>query len=242
MVPVHEAAGVLQARRVVVLAEAAVARQPGRERLPPAVHGDLVDVRVDDEVGLGGTLVDLEDLALVGVADHGEVVGVLGVVLVQEALGEEGVDDAVAEYVAQLVLVHPAVESQRSDDVHVVDAGLGGHVEHRLDDPLPIVGPLHLRQRQARVVEADRQLHVRLQQLGKRVHVERIQQRIADVAVEVVEAGQRLGRVDDAAAIGGKTFEAEPLAAPEQGGRRRAVDVEDESGAWHQQDSKSIVP
>ena len=143
MVPVHQAAGVLQARRVVMLGQAAVARQSGRERLPSAVHGDLVDVGVNDQVGLRGALVDLEDLALVGVADHGEVVGVLGVVLVEEPLGKERIDDAVAEHMAQLVLVHPAVQTQRRNDVHVVDAGFGRHVEDGFDDALAVVRSLH---------------------------------------------------------------------------------------------------
>ena len=56
----------------------------------------------------------------------------------------------------------------------VVDAGLGGEVEHGLDDPLADVGPAHLRQRQADVVEGDRQLHAREQQRRQRVLVDRV--------------------------------------------------------------------
>ena len=106
---------------------------------PPSI-ADLVDVGVDDQIGVGGPLVDLDDLALVGGADHGQVVVVLGVVLVEHAARLEGVVDAVAEHVAQLVLVHPAVQAEGGDDVDVVDAGRGGEVEHGLDHALAVVG------------------------------------------------------------------------------------------------------
>ena len=71
---------------------------------------------------------------------------VLRVVLVQHPAGFERVDDPVAEHVAQLVLVHPAVEAERGDDVDVVDTRGGCEIEHRFDDPLAVVGAAHLRQ------------------------------------------------------------------------------------------------
>ncbi len=172
----HQAPGVLERLRVVVEAQAAVRGEAGGDRLPAAVHRDLVDVGVHDQIGVGRPLVDLEDLALVGRPDHGQVVVVLGVVLVEHAARLEGVVDAVAEHVPQLVLVHAAMQAEGGDDVDVVDPGLGGEVEHRLDDPLTVVGPAHLRQRQAGVVEHDRQLHVGVQQRRQRVHVDRVEQ------------------------------------------------------------------
>ena len=60
-------------------------------------------------------------------------------------MGGEGVVDAVADGVAQLGLGHAAVQGEGRDEVHVVDAGRGGQVEHRLDDPLADVGPAHRR-------------------------------------------------------------------------------------------------
>ena len=108
----------------------------------------------------------------------------------------EGVVDAVADGVAQLGLGHPPVQGEGADQVDVVDAGLGGEVEHGLDDPLADVGPAHLRQRQADVVEGDRQLHPGEQQRRQRVLVDRVEQGVADGAVDVVERRQRLGRVD----------------------------------------------
>ena len=52
--------------RVVVVPELAVAGQSGGHALVAAVHGDQVDVDVDEEVARGRPLVDLDVLALVG--------------------------------------------------------------------------------------------------------------------------------------------------------------------------------
>jgi hypothetical protein len=154
-------------------------------------------------------------------------------VLGEQATGLEGVVDPVAEGVAQLGLGHPAVQGEGGDQDDVVDAGGGGEIEDGLDHPLTDVGTAHLRQRQADVVEGDGELHPRLEQRRQRVVVERVQQGVADRPVDVVDRVERLGRVDHPAAVGGELFEAEPLAPPEQGGRGRAVDLEDESRAGH---------
>ena len=113
---------VLHRLDVVVVAQAAVAGQAGGGRLPAAVHGDEVDVHVDEQVALGRPLVDLDLLALVGRAEEGEVVGVLGVVVVQQAVRGEGVVDPVADGVAQLGLGHAPVQGEGGDEVDVVDA------------------------------------------------------------------------------------------------------------------------
>ena len=187
-VAVHERLAVLHGLDVVVVAQAAVARQAGGRALPAAVHRDDVDVHVDEQVALGGPLVDLDLLALVGGAQEGEVVGVLGVVVVEQAVGGEGVVDPVADGVAQLVLGHAPVQGEGGDELHVVDAGRGGQVEHLLDDPLADVGPLHRGQRQRDVVEGDRELHAWPQQRRQRLAVAlRVQQRVVDGAVDVVE-------------------------------------------------------
>ena len=49
---------------VVVVLQALVAGEPDRDRLVAAVHRHQVDVHVDDQVGLGGPLRDLDVLAL----------------------------------------------------------------------------------------------------------------------------------------------------------------------------------
>ena len=113
--------------------------------------------------------------------------------LVEHPARVERVVDAVTERVAQLVLVHPPVQAEGGDEVHVVDAGVGGEVEHGLDHPLAGVGAAHLRQRQADVVERDRQLHPREQQRGQRILIDRVEQRMADRAVDVVDRSSGSG-------------------------------------------------
>ena len=154
--------------------------------------------------------------------------------VVQQAPRREGVVHAVADSVAQLGFGHPPVQGEGGDDVNVVDACVGGEIQYRLDHPLADVGPAHLGQRQADVVERDRELHAR-EQLGPQgVGVDGVVEGVADGAVDVVEGRHRLGRVDDAAAPGGQLLEPEALAVPEQRRRGRAVDVEHESGTGHQ--------
>ena len=215
---------------VVVVAEALVAGQAGGHALVATVHGHQVDVDVDQQVALRGPPVDLDVLALVGEPQVDQRIGVLGVVLGQQAVGGEGVVDAVAQGVAELGFGHPSVEGQGHDQGHVVHAGLGRHVQDLFDDHLADIGPLHGRQGQRDVVEGDGQLHPRPQEGGQGVAVaHRMGEGRADGRRRIWERIDGLGGVDDPAALG-ETFEAEPLAVPEQRGRRGAVDVEHESG------------
>ena len=149
----------------------------------------------------------------------------------EQAVGGEGVVDPVAQGVAELVLGHAPVQGQGGDEHHVVDPGVGRHVEHGLDDHLADVGRLHRGQRERDVVEADRQLHAGVEQRRQRIAVaHRMEQGVADGAVGVVERLHGLGGVDHAAALG-KGLEREPLAVPEQCGRRGLVHFEDETGS-----------
>ena len=159
-----------------------------------------------------------------------ERVGVLGVVLEQQAVRREGVEDAVAQGVAQLGVGHAAVQRQRGDEHDVVDAGFGGELEHLLDHQLAYVGAAHGRQGQRDVVEGDGERHPRAQ-LGpqRRGVAERVLEGVADGADGVLERVDRLGRVQDPAAHR-EALEAEPLAVPEQRRRCRAVNLEDEAG------------
>ena len=95
--------------RVVVVTKAAVTGQARRHALVAAVHSDQVDVDVHQQVGGGGTLVDLHFLAQIGLADEQEVVGVLGIMLGQQAVGREGVVDPVAQGVPELLFGHAAM-------------------------------------------------------------------------------------------------------------------------------------
>ncbi len=153
--------------------------------------------------------------------------------VVQASLRRERVVDAVTDRSPQLGLGHAPVQSERGDQLDVVDARVGRQVEHGLDDALADVGPLHLRQRQRDVVERDRQLHPRTEQRRERFGVERVQQGVADRAVDVVEAVERL-RCVDRACPGGKLVQPESFAMVEEQRGGGAIDVEDEPGAGHQ--------
>ena len=216
---VHEAARLLQRVRGVVGPEARVRAEADGNRLVPAVHRDQVDVHVDEQVRLGGALGQLDLLVGARLAEVDDLVRVLGVVVV-EAVGIELVEDAPADRAFELVGRHAAVQRERGDQVDVVDAGAVGALEHLLDHQRADVRLAHRRQRQADVVERDRQLHPRAEQGVQRVHAERRVERGGDRRVDVGEALQRRRRIDDARADG-EPLEPELLAGVEQ--RRRAV-------------------
>ncbi len=230
---IHERAALAHRVDVVMVTKAAIRREPGGNRLVAAVHRNEVDVHVDQQVGLRCPLADLDLFALVGRAEERHRIGILGVVVVEPALGGERVVDPVTDRAPQLGLGHPSVQCECGDELDVVDTGVGRHVEHGFDDALADVGPLHLGQRQRDVVERDRQLHPRTQQRGQRLGVERVEQRVADRTVDVVHAIERLGCVDGPGA-GRQLVQAQALAVVEQQRGSGAVDVEDEPGAGHQ--------
>ena len=126
-----------------------------------------------------------------------EVVGVLGVVLGEEAVGGEGVVDPVAQGVAQLGLGHAAVERQGGDQHHVVHPGGRRQVEHLLDDELADVGGLHRGQREGDVVEADGEAHARAEQGRQRRRVaERVLEGVADGGHGSASGSRGSGGVD----------------------------------------------
>ncbi len=232
---VHEGLRVAHRLGIVVMTQAPIAGEAGRHALVAAVHGDEVDVDVHQEVRRGRPLVDLHVLTLVGLAQVDEVVRVLGVVLGEEAVRGERVVDAVPERVTQFLLGHAAMQGQSGDEDDVVHARLCRHVQHRLNDHLPDVRGFHRRQGQGHVVEADGELHAGAEQRRQGVSVaDRVQQRVANGPVGVVDRLHRLGRVNHPAALG-ERLEREPLAVPEQGRWGGRVHLEDEAGsAAHQ--------
>ncbi len=124
----------------------------------PPVHRHERQVYVNDEVGLGRALVQRDLLALGRLADVDIGFGILAVVLV-EAVGPEGAEDAVADDVADLVGRHPAMQAQGGDEVDVLHARLRGHVDDLFHDQLANVGRGHRGERQREIVERDGQLH-----------------------------------------------------------------------------------
>ena len=145
-------------------------------------------------------------------------------------MGGEGVVDPVAQHVAQLGLGGPPVQAVGGDEHHVVDAGLGRQLEHRLDHPLAVVGARHRREGHGLVVEGDGELHPRAEQGPQGLAVaDGVLEGVADGAVGVGQGVDGLGRVDHPAA-GGQLLQPEALAVVEQDGRRRPVDLQDETG------------
>ena len=167
---------------------------------------------------------------MVGDPEVDEVRGILGIVLHQQAVGREGLEDAVAEGVAELGIGHPAVKSERGDQHDIVDAGVRREIEDRFDHPLAHVGGAHGRQGERDVVERDRQPHAREKQRAQRLGVtEGIVEGMSDRLVGIGERSKGLGPVDDPRPDG-KPLEPEALAVPNQGRRSRSVDFEDEAG------------
>ena len=230
MVLVHERLALRHGVGVVVVAQALVAGQARGHRLVATIHRHQVDVDVDEEVRGGGPLVDLDVLALVGEAEMDELVGILGVVLPQQAVGGEGVEDALAQRVTKLGVGHASVQCQRRDQHHVVDAGLGRQLEDLLDDELAHVGPAHGGQGQRHVVEGDGELHAGPQLGPQRGDVAQgLVERPADGADGVGQGVHRLRGVEHPGPDG-QLLEPVPLAVPEQGGGGGVVDFEDEAG------------
>jgi hypothetical protein len=157
----------------VVHAHALVVAQAHRHRLVPAVHGHQVDVHVDDQIALDGAAVDVDRLALGGLAQVNDAVGILGVVVVV-AVGVEGVEDLLAHHALHLALGHAPVQRVGDDEMDVVHAVGVELFEQNLDNGLPDVRRAHGRQRQADVVDGDGHAHARRQLRVQRIRVERM--------------------------------------------------------------------
>ena len=71
--------------------------------------------------------------------------GVLAIVLV-ETVGPEGAEDPIADDMTDLILGHPSVQAEGSDQVYVLHAGLRRHVDDFLHHQLAHIGRGHRRQ------------------------------------------------------------------------------------------------
>ena len=212
--------------------DAAVGRETSRHRLVPTVHRHKREVDVDDEVGLGRAPVQRHLLAGRRLADVDVVLRVLAVVLV-ETVGVERREDPLSDDVAQLVLGHASVEAKRGDDVQIVDAGLGRHVDDLLHHQLPHVRRRHRRQRKREIVEGDRQLHAPAQQRLERVVLERLAQRALDRAFGMCDWLQWIGRVHDARTER-HLLQPDAFSEVKEHRRRVAIDFYDRARARHQ--------
>ena len=184
---------------VMVMPQALIRRESDRDRLVPAVHRHQVDVQINEQVRLGRAPRQPHFLAMIGLAEHRQL-GAIFRVEVVEPVRPVLLERALANDAANLGLRHPPMQRRRDHEVHVVDAVVGQRLQHLVEQALADVGPAHLRQRQADVVDRDRHAHVGIELREQRVLILRMEQGVANRLVGVGERVQRRRRIDHARA------------------------------------------
>ena len=219
-----------------MVAQAPVAGETGRRRLPAAIHRDEVDVDVHEQIAVGRALVDLDLFALWRRTEERELVrgprrraATAGRgARTRRTPGRRG-RGAVRPRSSAGASASAAMRMTSSTPASAARSSTASITRWRMS------GRRIWWQRQADVVERDRQFHAREQQRGQRFGVDRVfEQRVANRAVDVLERASRVHPVDDAASAGGQLLQAETLAAPEHDrwgrcGRRRG---RIRGGAW----------
>ena len=205
-----------------MVAQALVRREADRDRFVAAVHRHQVDVEIEQQVGLGRAAREPYLFAMIGLAQHRELGAIFGVEVVQP-LGPELLERALAHHAANLGLGHAPMERGRDDQMDVVDAVVGERLEHDVERAFADIGPAHLRQRQADVVDRDRDAHVGIELREQRIGVLGTQQRVADRGVRIGQRLQRRRRIDHSRA-GGQLLVPEVVAIGDQPRRRAPVE------------------
>jgi hypothetical protein len=116
----------------------------------------------DQQIRLGDPGVEC-DFARSSAADAGQTVGILGIVVGEQAIGVEGAKDALANDVLQLVGRHPTVQAVCTHQGDIVNPARSSAGQNGLDHLAADIRSLHLRRRCADVIEGDGQLHRWLQ-------------------------------------------------------------------------------
>ena len=128
--------------------------------------------------------------------DDDHPVRVLGIQVVQ-LVGVVLVEDLGADHPFDLGLGHRAVQGQGDRHLDILDAMLLEHVEEDLEDRLADVRAPHRRQRDADVVDGDRDLHARLEPgVQRRGIALGIVERVADRRPAVRDAFHRRFWID----------------------------------------------
>ena len=110
---IHVTRAVSECVDVVVIADGAVGRQSGVDRLVAAVHRNQVDVDVDEQVTVGGTLVDPDFLILAGLAEQDITLGIFSIMVI-EPVREGAVENARAQPFFYFAGRHAAVQTEGS--------------------------------------------------------------------------------------------------------------------------------
>ena len=204
--------------------ESGIVAQADPHGLAAAIHGNEVDVHVDQEVGLRGAPVDAHALAVVRDAQlHHPVRGLT--VMVVEAVGVILAEDLPSHGAPDFERRHPPVVGGRNDDVNILDAFFGQPLEEDRQDGLADVRPGHLRQGQRDIVNGDGDFHSRPEQGCERLHFFRMGEGVVDGRCAVRKAGDRRVRIHDAGP-GRHLHREEVFSEPHQAGSRILFEVD----------------
>ncbi len=113
------------------------------------------------------------------------------------AVGVIFVIDVRADHPLHFPSRHLAVERICDDQMYVVNAIRTAHIQHNLKHRLPQIRRLHRRQGQRNVVHRDRHPHSRLKQSIKRLHLDRMINRITDSGLAVRQTLDRRIRINN---------------------------------------------
>ena len=172
------------------------------------------------------------DRARIAVPEGGEIVVVLGVVVAQQAVGEEGAEHPLSQQPLEFGGVIRRFRPVGGDQGHIVDAGLRGPGQHRFDHRGPDIGPPHLRHRL--VMSSNTMVSV---SPGRSRSVSAAESSGASSAAFVASSRSGSGRdgirrIDHLGAER-EALEPEAVAGRHDQRRRPFVDVEHESGPSH---------
>ena len=107
--------------------KAFVVTKPDRHRFMTAVHGNQIDVDINDEIAFTCSPIDSENLAVLRCAEIDQAVGVLGIVAVI-AIGIEVFMDLRAHHPPHLGLRHLSMQRVSDDQMDIVNAMVGEHL------------------------------------------------------------------------------------------------------------------
>jgi hypothetical protein len=206
-----------------MVADRRIGREAGVDGLVAAVHRDVVDVDVDEEVALCDAATHADLLAALRLPNRGVVLLVFCVVVVQ-MVGVEAADYLLSEAVCDLRLRHPAVQPQSRDEVDVLYTLRVRLLDHLLYDELAVVRGPHRGKRDREVVEGDGELHAGTQEFVQRLHPHRFEQRPLDGDAGVGERLEGPWRIDHACTLR-QLLVVEPVPRVEH--HRGAVFIED---------------
>ena len=154
-------------------AQRLVVTQADGNRLVATVHRYQVDVDVNQQVAFGGAAIQRERFLVFRLAKLYQPVGPFGIVVVV-ALGIVLVENLLPDHALHFPFGHLPVQGIGDDDVYVVYAVSGEHVEDDLENALTNIRRSHRRERQADVVNRHGDAHPGFELSEQRITVMRV--------------------------------------------------------------------